>query len=102
LDWVELKRMPPDQIFKDMQRLLARFNEFQEAVEMGREVVPAGGPKEHEAVKEALREFGEHRLEDPVLVERIQKEATDALTGWWVKLSKEDVNMSKEEKVVSP
>lgn len=102
LDWVELKRMPQNQLFKDMQRLLAHFNEFQEAVEMGRETVPVDGPKEHEAVKEALREFGEDRREDPVLVERIQKEAIDALTEWWVKLSKEDVNMSTEKKVVSP
>ncbi|KUL82559.1 hypothetical protein ZTR_09378 [Talaromyces verruculosus] len=102
LDWVELKRMPQTQLFKDMQRLLARFNEFQEAVEMGREIVPVKGPKEHEAVEEALREFEEDRREDPVLVERIEKEAVNALTAWWKKLSKEDVNMSTEKKVVSP
>lgn len=102
LDWVELKRLPPDQLFKDMQRLLARLNEFQEAVEMGREVVPVDGPKEHEAVKEALRDFREDRREDPVLVKRIQREATDALTEWWVKSGKEDVIMNTETKVVSP
>jgi hypothetical protein len=102
LNWVDLERMPPDQIFKDMQKLLARFNEFQEAVETGREAVPGFEPKEHDAIKEALREFREHRLEDPVLVKRIQLEATNALTAWWVKLSREDVNMSTEKKVVSP
>ncbi|EEA21510.1 hypothetical protein TMatcc_009073 [Talaromyces marneffei ATCC 18224] len=102
LDWVDMKRMPPDQIFKDMQTLLARFNEFQEAVETGTEVVPADGPEKHEAIKEALRAFQEHRLEDPVLVKRIQTEATNALKEWWKKLSREDVNTSTEKKVVSP
>lgn len=101
LDWVALKRMPPDQIFVDMQRLLERFNECQEAVEMGREVVPADGPQKHEMITEAFREFTKDRREDPDLVKRIQREATDALTAWWVKLSKEDVIISME-KAVSP
>lgn len=89
LDWVKLERMPSDQIFKDMQVLLARINEYQTLVETGREVVPDGGPREHGQVDEAFRDFARDRTEDPKLVERIQKEATDALKQWWA--DREDV-----------
>ncbi|EED16925.1 hypothetical protein TSTA_019850 [Talaromyces stipitatus ATCC 10500] len=106
LDWVDLKRMPPDRIFRDMQRLLARLNAFQEGVEMGKEKVATDGHddvsglRDHGVVQGAFREFREGRTEDPVLVERIQTEAMDALEQWWVKLNRDTVNVTT--KVVSP
>ncbi|OKL59292.1 hypothetical protein UA08_05224 [Talaromyces atroroseus] len=95
LDWVGLKRMPSDQIFRDMQDLLARINEFQAEVEAGREVVPDRGPRWHEKVNEAFGRFAENRTEDPVLVARIQEEAKNALEKWW--RNREDASLRTDE-----
>jgi hypothetical protein len=100
LDWVELKRMPDESIFRDMQRLMSRFTEFQRAVETGREAVPFREPREHDAIEAALREFRVNRSEDPKLVERIQKEAIEALTEWWKGLKKHDVTINAKEEVI--
>lgn len=100
LDWVELKRMPDESIFRDMQRLMSRFNEFQCAVETGREAVPFREPREHDVIEAALREFRINRNEDPKLVERIQKEALEALTEWWKGLKKHDVTINAKEQAI--
>lgn len=84
LDWVGLNRLPDFQIFKDMQEMLRRINEYQEDVEVGKEPHPRAEVLQHPRVKEAISDFlnaHEHNFPGK-LAERIVDETKEALLVW--------------------
>ncbi|KAL1971956.1 hypothetical protein VTN31DRAFT_2044 [Thermomyces dupontii] len=84
LDWVALNRLPDFQIFKDMQEMLKRINEFQEDVEVGNEPHPRSEVLQHPRVKDAMSDFlAAHAHNFPgKLAERIVDETREALLVW--------------------
>jgi hypothetical protein len=82
LDWVDLKRLPDQPVFRNMQGMLESINAYQARVEEADEPVPDLENTANPTIEKAISGFRHVPVDDPALAQRIIDETWQALKQW--------------------